>query len=150
MNYFFGTTLYSALLFKKAPGTATSLVVFGILHFVPQAGFEIKISIFILSIITHFFCFSYFTERYKVDDPSIYTLDETCAILFINCFINLHEHFIEGFLLFRFFDIVKPLGIKRVEKLPNVSAAFRNVGDDIIAALYTLIIITLYENIRQA
>lgn len=148
MKFFLGTTLYSALLFKKTPGTITSLLVLSALYFVPQTGFEIKISIFILAVLTHFFCFSHFIEKFKIDDPSIYTLDETCAILLIYCFINIQEHFVAVFFLFRFFDILKPLGIKRIEKLPKVSAAIRNIGDDIIAAIYTITLIILYETIR--
>jgi phosphatidylglycerophosphatase A len=38
-----------------------------------------------------------------------------------------------GFGLFRFFDIVKPLGIRWIEKIPGGVGV---VADDVVAALY--------------
>ncbi|HMO61828.1 MAG TPA: phosphatidylglycerophosphatase A [Ferruginibacter sp.] len=42
--------------------------------------------------------------------------------------------------LFRFFDIVKPLGIRRTEKLPT---GYGVMADDILAGCYTFIIMQL-------
>lgn len=43
-----------------------------------------------------------------------------------------------GFILFRFFDIVKPLGIKKLEDLPK---GWGVMADDVLAGIYSLIII---------
>jgi len=43
-----------------------------------------------------------------------------------------------GFLLFRLFDITKPLGIKALEKLPG---GFGIVLDDVMAAFYANLIL---------
>jgi phosphatidylglycerophosphatase A len=45
-----------------------------------------------------------------------------------------------GLLLFRFFDIVKPLGIRSMEKLPG---GYGVMLDDVLAGVYTLILMHL-------
>ena len=45
-----------------------------------------------------------------------------------------------GFALFRFFDIVKPCGIRSVERLPGVLGI---VMDDVVAGLYTNLLLRL-------
>ena len=45
-----------------------------------------------------------------------------------------------GFLLFRLFDITKPLGIKKIEALPG---GFGIVMDDVVAALYANLVLQL-------
>jgi len=47
-------------------------------------------------------------------------------------------HMIAGFVLFRFFDIVKPLGIRKTEGLPG---GWGVMADDVLAALYSLAIL---------
>lgn len=72
-------------------------------------------------------------------DPSCVILDEMVAIPF--CFLGLQFQMqiypvwvfmLLGFLLFRFFDIVKPLGIKKLQQL---NGGLGIVIDDIAAAL---------------
>lgn len=41
-----------------------------------------------------------------------------------------------GFILFRFFDILKPLGIKRIQELKGGAGI---LADDLLAGLYALI-----------
>ena len=43
-----------------------------------------------------------------------------------------------GLLLFRFFDIVKPLGIRQMEKLPG---GFGVMLDDVLAGIYTALLV---------
>lgn len=45
-----------------------------------------------------------------------------------------------AFLLFRFFDIIKPFPAARAEKLPG---GFGVIADDLIAGLYTFVILRL-------
>ena len=74
-------------------------------------------------------------------DPGEVVLDEFMAMPF--CFIGwraLTEAappwaiFLAGFLLFRFFDIVKPLGIRQLQDLPD---GWGVVADDFVAAVAT-------------
>jgi phosphatidylglycerophosphatase A len=68
------------------------------------------------------------------DDPSHIVIDEFIGFAALACAIPLKPVlFGAGFLLFRFFDIIKPLGIKRVERLHGV---FGIMCDDLVAAFY--------------
>ena len=49
-------------------------------------------------------------------------------------------YIIIGLILFRFFDIVKPLGIKKLESLPK---GWGVMADDILAGIYSLTVIQL-------
>ena len=77
----------------------------------------------------------------KEKDPSEVILDEMVAMPLVFLF-NPHLHLgtqlgfvmvLLGFGLFRFFDIVKPLGIRWMEKAPG---GIGIVMDDVVAALY--------------
>jgi phosphatidylglycerophosphatase A len=48
--------------------------------------------------------------------------------------------YLAGFILFRIFDIVKPLGIKQIQALPG---GFGVMLDDVLAGLYSAVIISL-------
>lgn len=78
-------------------------------------------------------------------DPSQVILDEMVAMPF--CFMGLQAamrlypmwwFMLLGFFLFRFFDIVKPFGIKKLQQLPGGQGI---VFDDIAAALATCFVL---------
>ncbi len=80
-------------------------------------------------------------------DPGCIILDEMVAMPL--CFIGLQPYMrhhpvwwyiLGGFLLFRLLDIVKPLGIKRLQALPGGVGV---VMDDVVAALATCCILHL-------
>ena len=80
-------------------------------------------------------------ELLKKKDPSEVILDEMAAMPLV-FLLNPHLHLgtksgflmvLLGFGLFRFFDIVKPLGIRWIEKVPGGVGI---VADDVLAALY--------------
>lgn len=50
---------------------------------------------------------------------------------------------IVSLILFRFFDIAKPLGIRSMEKLPG---GYGMMADDILAALYSVIVIIIINS----
>jgi phosphatidylglycerophosphatase A len=145
MWLFLGTTFYTSLLFKKAPGTISSLAVFLLLYFANPISLTIKFLLFVLVIFLHVFSFPSFEKKYENDDPSLYTLDETLAIIALNFVISTPMEWCISFFLFRFFDIIKPLGIKRIEKLRGTPSIIRNAGDDLVAALYTYLLIIGYR-----
>lgn len=81
-------------------------------------------------------------------DPSCVILDEFAAMPI--CFLGIEtiakpqlpfwSILIIGFLLFRFFDILKPLGIK---SLQHLSGGLGIVIDDIVAAIYSNICLSI-------
>lgn len=84
------------------------------------------------------------------DDPSRVVIDEVVGVwtaLLAAPAFELENRFtmaIIALVLFRFFDIVKPLGIK---KLDMKKGAFWVMADDIAAGVYSLLILILIGNI---
>lgn len=50
-----------------------------------------------------------------------------------------------AFIIFRFFDIVKPLGIRKTEQLPGGCGV---VADDVVAGIYTLFVLQTIELLK--
>lgn len=78
-------------------------------------------------------------------DPDCIVLDEFVAMPI--CFLGFHEHLethglwgllLLGFMLFRYFDIWKPLGIYKLQDLPG---GLGIVIDDVVAALATNVLL---------
>jgi phosphatidylglycerophosphatase A len=78
-----------------------------------------------------------------VKDPKVVVVDEIAGFLIAN-FLNRSSasSLILAFVLFRFFDIVKPFPARRAEKLPG---GLGIVLDDIVAGLYALLVLSLKE-----
>lgn len=92
-------------------------------------------------------------ERYWGPDPSRVVMDETVgqwiAMLPLSVFAAQSCPLASGgfwlwaavsLLLFRFFDIVKPLGIRKMEDLPGGTGI---MADDILAGIYSAVILAL-------
>ncbi len=76
------------------------------------------------------------------DDPNRVVIDEMVGVwipLLVSPAGDLY-YAIGSFLLFRFFDILKPLGIRRID---NCRGAFYVMADDIVAGIYSLVIISI-------
>ncbi len=77
----------------------------------------------------------------KEKDPSFVVIDEVAGMAVTLLFIPLAwQNFVVGFILFRFFDILKPLGIKRMEKMRK---GWGIMLDDILAGIYSNIVLQL-------
>ncbi len=76
---------------------------------------------------------------YKRKDPAMIVIDEACGMLLALFFVpfNLYS-VILGFFIFRMLDILKPPPARRMERL---TGSLGIMFDDIIAALYTNIIL---------
>lgn len=92
-------------------------------------------------------------ERYWGPDPSRVVMDETVgqwiAMLPLSVFAAQPRPLASGgfwlwaalsLLLFRFFDIVKPLGVRKMEDLPGGTGI---MADDILAGIYSAVILAL-------
>lgn len=95
------------------------------------------ISVFLLgigSLIVH-----YALPAFDEADPASIVLDEMVCFLFV--FIGVPVTVFSvliGFVLFRFLDIIKPFGIKYVERLSGVYGV---MGDDLVAALLSNLVL---------
>ena len=77
----------------------------------------------------------------KEKDPSFVVIDEVAGMAVTLLFIPLAwQNFVVGFILFRFFDILKPLGIKKMEKMRK---GWGIMLDDILAGIYSNIVLHL-------
>ncbi|MCL4361385.1 phosphatidylglycerophosphatase A [Candidatus Dependentiae bacterium] len=129
-NYFAPGTLASAI---------TVIFIFLLKFFLAE---KIYILLFVFISMISFYivekALNFFDDK---KDPQQIVLDEVvgCLITFINIpnsIINL----ILGFILFRFFDISKILGISSLQNLPRSAGIF---FDDILAGIYSNLILQI-------
>jgi len=74
-------------------------------------------------------------------DSNKVVIDEVAGMMVTLLFIPLNYKFVlAGLILFRFFDIVKPLLIKKMELLPK---GWGVMADDLLAGLYAHIVLRL-------
>jgi phosphatidylglycerophosphatase A len=126
-----------------APGTFGSLVSFAIFILLKPSIF---IHIFLLFLIVPIGVISsYHAERLLNDKDSKHiVIDEFCGYLFSVLFIPFSTRSaLIAFLLFRFFDILKPFPIKKIES--SLSGGKGIMADDIVAALYTNLSLQIWK-----
>lgn len=74
-------------------------------------------------------------------DPAHIVIDEVAGMCLTLLFITpTYQNIIAGFILFRFFDIAKPFGIRKMEKIGD---GWGIMLDDMLAGLYSNIILRL-------
>lgn len=121
-----------------ASGTLGSLTALVLYYFICHSTVIMSVTILtvvILGFITAGKVEKMFGER----DPGEIIIDEFCGML-----ISLYRippamgYVVTGFLLFRFFDIVKPKPIRNLEKLKG---SLGIMSDDLLAGVYTNIIL---------
>jgi len=130
-------------LFPFAPGTLTSLVVVILYKYsIHGLGWPYHLLILAALLILGTHAASCYSSELKISDPSRVVIDEAAGQLLVLLLV-LPEWtaLLAGFLLFRFFDIVKPFPIRRVEKLP---AGWGIMADDILAALMAKAVLHIF------
>lgn len=146
-------TVFGAGYSPKAPGTAGALVAVIFLYFFPVFQEQIILLIGLAAVLTLVgtYSTSVISKHWEKHDASEIVIDEFIGILITMAFIPVDYKFlIIGFILFRFFDILKPLGIRTIdEKMDN---AFGVMLDDILAGVYAnlslqLIVYFFFSNI---
>ena len=79
-------------------------------------------------------------------DSSKVVIDEVAGMAITLSFVPQQiGTMVAGLIAFRFFDIVKPLGIKQLEKWPK---GWGVMADDILAGLYALVIVQLLLQLK--
>jgi phosphatidylglycerophosphatase A len=124
------------------PGTWASLVTLFLWLFIPvKAAIQLPVIIFLIIIGLHSSKIA--SKVLKKKDPSEVVIDEAIGMS-IGLFMippNLFLYFL-AFILFRYFDIIKPSFIYHVQKINN---GWGIILDDILAGLFTLsIVLTLH------
>ena len=79
-------------------------------------------------------------------DNSKVVIDEVAGMAVTLLYVPQHiVYMLAGLAAFRFFDIVKPLGIKKLEKWPK---GWGVMADDVLAGLYALTVIQLLLQVK--
>lgn len=134
------------------PGTAGSVfatVVWGGLSFWLPA---FNLSVVTLALVVVFtLLVTWATKRLQPfwgDDPSRVVVDEMVGVWIPLIIVEPKEWgwTLASLVLFRFFDIVKPLGIK---KLDRMKGAFWVMGDDILGGIYALFVLVVAMQVAK-
>ena len=144
---------------KIAPGTFASLITSIILFYLFRSSILIEDFSIICVIIIFFFFYSLYAiesikSQFQQKDAKQIVIDEVIGqsipILLIEYITFLQTQsfgadlylYVASFLLFRFFDILKPFPIKYFDK--NYKNSFGILFDDVLAGIYTLIVLLLF------
>jgi phosphatidylglycerophosphatase A len=125
-----------------APGTLGTLVAIPVYYFLSN----ITSPIYEITVIGFFFLSVWISENAeaffgKKDDQRI-VIDEIIGFLVTMLWVpKMLPFIIMGFFLFRFFDILKPFPIRRMER--KLKGGFGVVLDDVLAGVYANIILHL-------
>lgn len=129
--------------YLPASGTITTLIsaalFFGIANFgmLPISLHQAVLPlIFFGTIVIH-----YAAQTFDNNDPSEIVIDEVLGYTFaMSIFPHTLLWYAATIFVFRLFDIIKPLGIKKLEQIPGAAGILL---DDLLAALYTQISLIL-------
>lgn len=127
-----------------APGTMGALVGILILFFIKWLQPELQYFTWGLLVVTIIFTLLGVWSSNELEaewgkDPSKIVVDELVGVWIAVLWIPAETHWlILGFFLFRFFDILKPLGIRRLEKLKG---GWGVMIDDVGAGIYANIVL---------
>ena len=141
-------TLFGIGFISIAPGTFGSLFTILIWYiFIDFFSIFYFIVLFLLVLSVSFYLTDIYLHNYKKKDPSEVIIDEflgqSIPLLFIVNF-NIYEVLI-AFVTFRFFDIYK---IYPINKLEDLKGSYGVILDDIVAGIYSLIILMLYKILK--
>lgn len=129
---------FGAGLIKKGTGTFGTLITFFYFIFIYQLNLEIQILIFFILLLVSYISVKNTLQSLKIKDPSCVVIDEIIAYLIVLILLpNNYLLYLISFILFRFFDILKPWPISKLEELPG---AIGVIADDFGAALFALVI----------
>ena len=150
LTSFFVSLFYSGYIKNIPSGTFGSFI--SIIILFPLIEFKIiSLELFILGFIIVFLLSLYFIKKFSFHtqshDSKIIVIDEFLGIYLIFIFydqvqiINTYITLFLIFILFRFFDIVKVFPANIIDK--NLDNALGVILDDLVAAIYTILILYL-------
>ena len=141
VGVFLATAGYTGY-FPVAPGTVGSLVGLGIYALMRWFEGGLLQGIVLATVVVLGVWSSTEAERYfKCEDPGKIVIDEVAGMLLTLIWIPATFFgVVAGFILFRFFDIVKPFPIRLVERFPE---GWGVMADDLVAGLYSHMVVRL-------
>lgn len=129
-----------------APGTWASLVTTLLVYFIKpyrEAPYYVQIPVIVFIFVIGIPAAGAAEKHLKKKDPRPCVIDEVAGQMVSLLFIPHNVYFYAAaFLLFRFFDILKPFPVNRAERIPG---GLGIMLDDIVAGLYALAVLQLYR-----
>jgi phosphatidylglycerophosphatase A len=117
-----------------APGTAGTLITIPLVLLLQQAGLAVYLAVTLLIVVTGASVCSYASRKLNVHDHSGIVYDEVAGFLLTMLFVPQSGFWlVTGFILFRFFDAVKPWPISWLDR--HVHGGTGIMLDDIVAGL---------------
>ncbi|XVJ66368.1 MAG: phosphatidylglycerophosphatase A [Lacibacter sp.] len=125
---------------KKGAGTAASVAFCFAWYFIPALPLWVKLLSLVIILSLGVWSGNKMEKIWGKDSNKI-VIDEVAGMMLVLIFIPTKQIFIlVALVLFRFFDIAKPFGIKKAELLPG---GWGVMADDVVAGIYSLIIIRI-------
>lgn len=133
-------TVFGIGYIKKGGGTVAAVVYCIIWFLVPHFSQVMSIFLLILILITGVWSATEVEKIWGKDSYRI-VIDEVTGMIIALLFIpEKIKYVLVALALFRFFDILKPMGIKKMESLPSGVGV---MADDVLAGIYSLGILHL-------
>lgn len=127
----------------KAPGTAGTLVALPLYYFMSQLTLSHYLMVAAILFVIGVWLCGYAARKLGVHDHPGIVFDEIVGYLITMIAVPLSwPTLLAGFVLFRFFDAVKPWPISWCDK--NLHGGFGIMFDDVLAGLASLILLQLY------
>jgi phosphatidylglycerophosphatase A len=129
----------------KAPGTAGTLLTVPLVYFLQQQELVVYALVTLFVLLTGSWVCGYAAKKLRVHDHSAIVYDEVAGFL-ITMFMIPADWVLMllGFVLFRFFDAVKPWPISWCDK--NIHGGFGIMFDDIVAGIISLFCLMLLQH----
>ena len=121
----------------KAPGTAGTLATVPLVYFLQQQTLLVYVVVTLFVLATGSWVCGYAAKKLQVHDHSGIVYDEVAGFLITMFMVPTGwQWMLAGFVLFRFFDAVKPWPISWFDK--NVHGGFGIMFDDVVAGAVSL------------
>lgn len=130
-------TVFGIGFLPKGGGTAASAVYCLVWTIFPHRFFSLELLLILFVVTIGIWSASKVEAVWGVDSSKV-VIDEVAGMMIALLFVPIKiRYVITALVLFRFFDILKPLGIKRMEKFPS---GWGVMADDVLSGIYALVI----------
>ena len=135
-------TLFGVGHLKKAPGTWGTLVTLPLVYILSLAGPLVYMPFVLLLLPIGIVASEYYVTHFNKPDAPEVVIDEVVGFLIAMAWLPMTwQSLLIGFLLFRFFDIVKPFPISWVDR--KIKGGIGVMADDVLAGIIVNVIMQI-------
>jgi phosphatidylglycerophosphatase A len=139
-------TWFGSGLAPKASGTVGSIAALPFAYVIQKMGglYALPVATLMVFFAGWWASNQYLKHSASRDDPKEIVVDEVAGIWLLLCALPHSWHgYLIGFVMFRFFDVLKPWPISVADR--EIKGGFGIMFDDILAAIYPVIILLLVQ-----